>query len=878
MNTVFQSSSQIYGGQLGNTSSISLRGLGASQTLILVDGRRSASLSFEGTNEQPDINGIPLAAIDRIEILPSSASAIYGGSAVGGVINIILKKQYQGGDVRYTYDTPMNADAPIRTLNGVYGFSADGGKTQVMISGQYSDGKPLYLRDRQGSVESGIATVLKNEPSYLSTFGPFPGSTPNIQSADGTYNSDFTVFTATPLTLKNGTPLNATSTHIPVGTSPSTSAAALNSALLANAGTFNYTLSPGTGEYGLENQIIPTPTTHAFTASVQQELVPKVKAFVEFSYMDNSTAAQANPVAGASFYVPSTAPTNPFNQGVAVSIADNINAPWRTSSTTRSATVGVISELPFDWKSEADYTWSKNDFSNSGTNYGSTLSNAFATGALNPFVDTLAHPLNLSQYLDYVYYSGQSSLNDFAIRASGPIGSLPWGSPKLTVGLEHRSEANAPANFYALDPYNPPNSTNTFQIRYFGQSESTDSAYAEFEIPIVTAKNAVTGVRSLELQVAARSERYSVTSGTQYEQIFPYSPGSDSATPLLKNSAKYTSTNPTVGLKYSPVEALVLRTSYGTAFLPPTYGQLENNPIVSQYPTTITDPQTNRSYTVNTVQKLNQDLKPQSSKNWDLGAIFEPKGDLFNGLRIDLEYFQIKEFNVIQSPPGGAQFIVNNASTYADRITRDPTTGLITLVDTSLVNLFELESEGWDMSLDYHKMTSIGVFGFHALGTIQEHYKQQVSVTLPMLEYVGFPGEGGPAKFKGNIALTWEKGPLELSWATYIFGSYHQIGAPGDAYYYQQGLPPVTTYTLAQGGDTIPAQVTHDVFARYTFGKVSTGKGLRDVIASNWIIRAGIKNVFNQYPPFDASLSPFFYSPYGNIRLRSCWVAIQKDF
>src|SRR5205085_1980006 len=96
-------------------SAINLRGLGIDKTLILVNGRRMAGVNYSRGDEmrtyQPDLNGIPLAAVERIEVLPSSASAIYGGSAMGGVINVILKKNYQGGEARYSYDMPSNSSA-----------------------------------------------------------------------------------------------------------------------------------------------------------------------------------------------------------------------------------------------------------------------------------------------------------------------------------------------------------------------------------------------------------------------------------------------------------------------------------------------------------------------------------------------------------------------------------------------------------------------------------------------------------------------------------------------------------------------------------------------------------------------------------------------
>src|SRR5262249_47891111 len=92
MDTAAWSNVQSATSNFGNTSAISLRGLATNETLVLVDGRRRAAVTLSTGPVQPDINGIPLSAIDRIEVLPSSASGIYGGNAIGGVVNIILKK------------------------------------------------------------------------------------------------------------------------------------------------------------------------------------------------------------------------------------------------------------------------------------------------------------------------------------------------------------------------------------------------------------------------------------------------------------------------------------------------------------------------------------------------------------------------------------------------------------------------------------------------------------------------------------------------------------------------------------------------------------------------------------------------------------------
>jgi iron complex outermembrane receptor protein len=105
----------------GTKSNVNLRGLGSTQTLILVNGRRFSGGNL-GTASSFNLNTVPLGAIDRVEVLPSSASAIYGASAVGGVINIVLKRNYTGGEIKATYQTPTDTDAPIRKLDVNYGF------------------------------------------------------------------------------------------------------------------------------------------------------------------------------------------------------------------------------------------------------------------------------------------------------------------------------------------------------------------------------------------------------------------------------------------------------------------------------------------------------------------------------------------------------------------------------------------------------------------------------------------------------------------------------------------------------------------------------------------------------------------------------------
>lgn len=148
----------------------SLRGLGPASTLTLINGRRVAASSFAaGTQNFVDVNSIPLAAIERIEVLATGASAIYGADAVAGVINYILKKDYEGAELNASYgDSMASSDEGRRNLNLVVGQQVAGG--QLTLFADYFDRNAFSAQDRDFT----RSPLLKSSYSYL------PKNTPNI--------------------------------------------------------------------------------------------------------------------------------------------------------------------------------------------------------------------------------------------------------------------------------------------------------------------------------------------------------------------------------------------------------------------------------------------------------------------------------------------------------------------------------------------------------------------------------------------------------------------------------------------------------------------------------------------------------------------------
>ena len=126
---------------------LSLRGLGGARTLILVDGRRAPIAPNAGQGQ--DLNSIPLAAVERIEILTDGASAVYGSDAIGGVVNIITRKDFSGAELKIGASNPKRTGGETEEGSVVVGISGDRGS--AMVGASYNNRGIVFQRDRPWS-------------------------------------------------------------------------------------------------------------------------------------------------------------------------------------------------------------------------------------------------------------------------------------------------------------------------------------------------------------------------------------------------------------------------------------------------------------------------------------------------------------------------------------------------------------------------------------------------------------------------------------------------------------------------------------------------------------------------------------------------------
>ncbi len=166
---------QVLAGSGEPQSSIDLRGAGAKRTLVLIDGRRLPSLPGIATDfDQSDLNGVPLGAIERVEVLTSTAGGIYGQNATGGVVNVVLRRDYRGAELNMVSGLTSRGDAARMRIEGRIGLSNADGSTQLMVFGAYAVSDRLRAGQRDFTVRARTQAFANDPADYLSLYGIRP--------------------------------------------------------------------------------------------------------------------------------------------------------------------------------------------------------------------------------------------------------------------------------------------------------------------------------------------------------------------------------------------------------------------------------------------------------------------------------------------------------------------------------------------------------------------------------------------------------------------------------------------------------------------------------------------------------------------------------
>ena len=655
------------------TAAINIHGLTPRTTLVLVDGKRLPDSPFPlGILNFVDINTIPLAAVDRVEILTDGGTAVYGSDAVAGVINLVTKNEYSGADITQYWGISEHGDAETYHGSLVGGVSHklwdDHSKLSFVVAFDYYEQGPILSADRSYSANpdhSVLAAKYPAIPYLFSTAGTF-NSAP-----DGT-GTRYTVFSGT-------TPANGFLTSANAGIPP------------------NRNFSP---QYWL---ILPRETRYGGMINVNLDVSQNLKLYDQLLIQRNEETAETPNQGFSSFDISGFAPfeiprTNPFNRTGASVFPDfpGMFLPemgaWNSDVIIRTIrnVAGATLQLPYDWVIDANFQYAESDGTYSVYNAinKQRLSQALA-GELpghigqffNPFIDDrFAGDFNQQFYnaLRTIQWKDvRTSVLTWHVSAGGTLIDLCSGPVTVAGGLEYRSEE-------FIQNEDPNSKIGNITSADFSTGPFTNarrwvhSGFFDIEVPLLGDKWSWPGARSLQLSI---QERYD------------------------DNSTFGSAAKPKFAVSYKPFNDLTLRASYDEGFAVPPLVALFSAPIAE--PAVVNDPLHGGTATpIILLTGGNPHLKPSNSYSYFAGAVWTPGASdpehswwgWANGFSAYIDWFSINVRNIIGTLALAPQTIVD--INLPGTVIRNGA-GTITAVNAEFQNLGQVRRDGFDFGFSY---------------------------------------------------------------------------------------------------------------------------------------------------------------------------------
>ncbi len=812
------------------TQNISLRGLGAGRTLILVNGRRWVT--------QPggvvDLNTIPISVVERIEVLKDGASAIYGSDAIAGVINVITQSNFDGADANVYFGGYTKGDGSQQSYDFSVGANSD--RWNAMFSVAYQDQKEVFAGDRD----------ISSEPIFgggdISSGGIFgSGTTPRgnfTRCADAVSATDAGFRTCTPVaggpfTLNEGRP----------GTAASDFRRFINYSLDGSGHSDRYNFAP-------VNYLLQPITRFNMYGQGTLRLTDKVNANVQAVYTHRDSVQQLAEVPltmdirGTNGPQWAFAPTannvfNPFGQDLrganfrAIAVGPRHNSFDFDDTAVTAWLDGTfdIANRAMYW--DAGFSYLNSRRSQRGDNYINlfNLRNAVGpsfrdasglhcgtpgniiTGCV-PFnvfggpdlgvgagVITAAERDAMVRYISYSLNDSQESeTNDYFANLSGEIVDLPAGPLGFAVGVEHRRDKID----IAQDALVAGGGSSTNFAEPSRGEVSVDEYYLELNAPLLAD---IPGFKLLELNVAARRSDYDSTG---------FFGGRDVKPDIGGDTAKK------IGIKWQVFDDLLLRATHSESFAAPSTvalfgGGAEtfapaadpcNNFNIGNAATNATRCQADGvppggvlqpNGQIRSLVGGNPNLKPETATTRSIGIVYSPSW--VEGLNISLDWYKIELEDALAAR--NTQGVLNGCyqnfgagptapidpaqqALFCSLIQRD-NVGNILELRTSSFNLNKGFVEGYDLQFTYAlPETAWGKFAFQwdNTYTVENNLNAASARGITIGNYTGAPNW----RLRSNLTASWQKGDWNASWAMRYYSGMDEACAGGN--YFEYGISP----------------------------------------------------------------------------------------
>lgn len=861
-------------GNSAQGNALNLRGIGISGTLLLIDGRR---VSQSGTAQAfTEANQVPLSALERVEVIADGASAVYGSDAVAGIVNYVMRKDYEGVEVTLKHDNLGDYNEETVGISMGRFWNLPFGRGNALLT--FERGKrEAFLRGDNPYLRQDL-TAFGGLDGRLSSNGATPGIPGNIVV---------------------GTTNGATNPNMPT------------------AGAYvYYGLPAGTNGVGLTYADLRMNQPNLLDSSdytdwtgkvdrkqatlyVNQEFSPKVSAFLQASFNDRDTVSRSmtgqsgvviNDISiapGQPFYIsgfpmappqiigwdpvlgfiygPQTPPTLQVQYNAFKDIG---HGTWNSSDRSLTWTAGVKAELAGGWKGEFTYT----DSSSKTCGYciiGNYVNpEAFkaqvAAGNINPFSTAPLSDAQVATFIGSNVQKSESGMQHAVLKFNGPLFSIPGGKVRAAAGVEYNKSSQSlfnEANRNADNAYIRDTVSNL--------ERDVKSAFAEFYIPVIGKDNAVTGIKELSLSAAYRYDKYS-------------------------DAGK--ASNPKLGFTWAINDDFKFRGSWGTSFRSPNLP--ERNPgvfsarIIAPFGNNSGDPAIVNAFPGTTIAALffgsNANLKPEESTNWSAG--FDWELPVVEGLRLSTTYYTIEYEGRISSPNIGEFLsspesyalykdyihVVNNPvtcvngnpSTYDPKLTEFmamqslyntsifPDCSVSVILDGRYTNIASTKQHGVDANLNYALPTDIGFWNFSWNATKILKNEQQVveggAVQTRLDKYYE------PSSLRQRGAVSW----YDKGWMANLFVNY--TGS------YSNDLP-ITINGVVQPVEKIGAWITADLNLGYE-------KTLDAGWFSGFRVNMNINNLTDKAPPVVLSGSTAYNPVKSNPWGRTWSMSLTLDF
>ncbi|MFC4528861.1 TonB-dependent receptor [Dyella halodurans] len=739
---------------------VSLRGLGVYRTLVLVDGQRLANA---------DVNMIPQNMIERIDVLAEGASTVYGSDAIGGVVNFILRKDYQGAELSVNDGISDHGDGQRHGAQFTAGANSENGN--IVLGIDYNHQSPVLATRRDFSahqlyLSSGVVTPAGSGTIPTGRLLVPAAQSPGCAPRAGTTN--------TYVTLAGGSG-NSLSDYRCYG----------------GAGdTFNY---------NAYNYIQTEQTRNNIFLLTNYKLADHLTFFLDAFYNHTSSSGQDAPAPTSTadgWVVPSTNPNNPF--GVTFSANSipgdpNSGYPFSTRLTglgTRLHTFvtdnqqvntglrGAFGNSTWIWDASVDYGYSKRVQRNYNEVNVPDFQAAIDAGAnifnqADPAVTAL-----LRKGVDTPVYTMSNTMKQGQFNTSGELWDLPAGAMQLSAGALYRDTSMS----YNVTPdaiLNPATGTCIVLSEACGSpgggSVNVSELYAETLVPLLSDKP---WAYALNVDIGVRSSHYNTTGTTTNSKIaIEYRPVADL---LIRGTASQVFRAPNLDELYDG------RTVAGPTVTDPCVGltsaQLAQHTAACQYvpPQWAGNPLGQVTAYYSGAVPAGSTLKPEHGNSISYGFVYSPSWA--NGLSTSVDVWRINLHDLLT--PIAAQTVLNscftdNANPYCSFINRynssSQLAGAVNYINTPVVNLGNLSTSGVDFTLNYviphFDIGGVNPGNFKAglNTTYTSTYNNNATPGQPGPGTVNYAGTytqqfGNIARWRGTLTLNWALGNWSAQW------------------------------------------------------------------------------------------------------------------